>query len=216
VDDIVEGIFRINVPFQMVRDDVDAFAELFRDSVTGALGCPRNRLRVNDVREGSIIITFELVPGPGESSLRLLEAWRAQLLDVNSTLLRDTAFGGFAERGSLRILPVADQFEHGPLTRAELAELQAMGGTAFLESVCVPDVGTHPLAELQALAVFITLLVSGQALTIGLTFCCACQQTYAKTGPHSVTFVGMNADGDEIRDGSDSDDSEGARLTTTR
>jgi len=126
VDDIVEGIFRINVPFQMVRGDVDAFADLFRDSVTGALGCPRKRLRVINVREGSIIITFEIVPGDGDSSLRLLEAWRAQLLDVNSTMMRDTSFGGFAERGSLQILPVADQFEHGPLTRAELAELEDM------------------------------------------------------------------------------------------
>jgi hypothetical protein len=216
VDDIVEGIFRINVPFQMIRGDVDAFADLFRDSITGALGCPRDRLRVNDVREGSIIVTFEIVPGPGDSSLRLLEAWRAQLLDVNSTMMRDTSFGGFAERGSLRILPVADQFEHSPLTRAELAELEAMGGMAFLESVCVPDVETHPLSELQSLFIVVTVLVLGQALTIGLTFCCACQQTYVKSSPHSVTFVDMNADGVEMRDEYDSTDSEAAPLTSSR
>jgi len=80
----------------------------------------------------------------------------------------------------------------------------------------VPNVETRPLAELQSLFVVITFLVLGQALTIGLTFFCACQQTYAKTDAQSVMFVGMNADGVEMRDESDFGDSEVAPLTTTR
>ena len=51
---------------------------------------------------------------------------------MNSTLLRDDAFGGFAERGMLVLMPLGDQFEHAPLSAGELAELRAMGGLEFL------------------------------------------------------------------------------------
>jgi hypothetical protein len=187
--EIVEGIFKIASSFDTVRSDTIAFGELFRGSVSGALGFPRSRLQVLTVREGSIIISFQIQPGEGESGLRLIELWRRQLQDVNSTLMRDPSFGGFAERGSLMIVPLADQFEHAPLTRSQLAELQRMGGMDFLEAACIPGLETRPLEGLDALLRAVATSALVQAVVLACTLTCAWQQCQAKSEGHPPRFV---------------------------
>jgi hypothetical protein len=146
-DATVQGILRIDMEFDTIRSDVPGFTAAFESSVTTALGCSHGRVKALDVREGSIIVSFQVGPGlttQARRSFELIEELHEQLLDPMSPLRSDPSFGGFAERSTLFLVPLKGEFDAsrlGPISNLEVAELQRMqdrAGHNFLQRVCWP------------------------------------------------------------------------------
>lgn len=97
-----KGCMRIRLPFDTIEGKHDKFSAMFINAAKQALNLDDDTISVDGLREGSIIIDFEVSQG-GEgqpSSADILKEIEKQLADPNSAL-RTGEFAQFAEMASL-------------------------------------------------------------------------------------------------------------------
>merc|ERR1739848_352364 len=104
---------------------------------------------------------------------------------------------GFAERGILVLVPIGDQFEHGPLSEAELKELRVMGGMEFLDRTCVLRAPSdRPLARLRALFTMLSVGIFFASIVLAMTLGLALLQPKAETAHGFVEVAAESTSSD--------------------